>query len=136
MSIPRLPHPSYTVLLASDARTALANSAAQTNDAARGLILTINVTAIVSTPVLTPSIEFSPDEGTTFLPYWIAAATITTAVRVNYLIYPATLATVLGNSGATGILEAVNLPLPRLFRFHMSVGDTDSATYSVTAQLL
>jgi hypothetical protein len=86
--------------------------------------------------VLTPSIQFSPDGGTTWLPYWVAAATIATAVRVNYLIYPGTLSTVLGNSGATGILEAVNLPLPRLWRLRIAVADTDSATYTATAQML
>jgi hypothetical protein len=136
MSIHRLPHPTPISLLASAARTAETTSDGQYNNESRGLILTINVTAIVSTPVLTPSIQFSPDGGTNWLPYWVAAATIATAVRVNYLIYPGTLSTVLGNSGATGILEAVNLPLPRLWRLRIAVADTDSATYSAVAQML
>jgi hypothetical protein len=138
MSRSLLPRDYEVELLASAARTTAAEgtSAAQYNHDAHGLILTINVTAITATPVLTPQIQFSPDGGTTWLPYWIAAATIATAVRVNYLLYPGLLSTVLGNSGATGILESVNLPLPRIWRLIVNVADTDSATYSASAHLL
>lgn len=130
-SIDRLPHPVNVTLLASAARTATANSSAQTNDSARGVLITFVSTAETGTAEVTPSIDFSYDGGTTWVQYWTAAAAVSTITTATYLLYPGILATADG-----ALTESVNLPLPRLWRLTCTVADTDSFTYAVYAQLL
>jgi hypothetical protein len=128
-----LPSPATDTLLASAAR-ALAQayaSDAQSNHEADGVLLSLVVTAVTATPALTLKVQYTPDAGTTWIDYFVAAAAVATAVNSSYLLYPGVLASADG-----AVTESVNLPLPRDWRVAVTHGDTDSATYAVYAMYL
>ena len=126
-----LPAKTDVTLLASASRTAAQTGTTQYNHEGAGVILTLAVASITATPGLTVSMGYSYDGGTTWVIFWTAAAAVTTAVTVNYLIYPGILAT------ADGLYtESLNAPLPRIWRITVAVADADEATYALYGQLL
>ena len=116
---------SFTIL-PSAARTT-AQSVDLTNDRARGVYITIDVTVDAATGSITPSVAIiDPVSGAAET---IALMTALAAVtRVTLLIYPGTL-----TAAANDITQILQAPLPRDWRFVMAVADTDSLTYSVGA---
>jgi hypothetical protein len=129
-----LRHPATETILPSAARAAAQayNSEWFHNHEAEGVLLSIIVTAVTSTPLLTAKIQYSPDGGTTAIDY--AAFTQvgpTNATNYSLLIDPAVTTTTDGS-----VTESVSLPLPRLWRLVVTHADTDSATYSVQAMYL
>lgn len=130
---------SDLLLYASAARTATPTVHAQKigqNHVSRGVLIHVRVTALAATPSIVPTFEVSLDQGTTWVAYksFTAITDVTISTPPHdflYLIYPGILATAIAS-----VTEAVNLPLPRLWRLRMVHGDTDSCTYSVRAQLL
>lgn len=130
-SIERLPHPAYTTLLSSAARTATTNTSTQYNDAARGVILTLAVSSVTATPALTVTLQYSYDNGTTWVSAFAATAAVATAVTSSYLVYPG-----IENAADGAFTESVALPLPRVWRVSVVHADADSATYALYAQFL
>jgi hypothetical protein len=118
-------NPPYERLLASAARTATTNTATLGNHESRGVLLYFNVTSITSTPSLTPTVQFSPDGGTTWVDY-CAFTAVTSATDNTYLIYP-----VLDASAAGSADAVIALPLPRIWRVSIVAADSDSATYAL-----
>lgn len=115
-------------LLTSAARTAETSSADQVNYNGRGLLVVVNVSSITSTPVLTPRLQIKDVISGNYMTVWTAAANIIATGMYAYLFTP---------GGAAGsFTEAVNLRVGRTFRFQMGVADADSATYSVSADVL
>ncbi len=112
-------------LLASAARTATTNSDAQVNLCGRGVMVTVTVTAVTSTPSITPKIQAIMGGNNEDL--LSAAAAITGTGVHTYIVYP-------GVGAASGdVVQVAGFPLPRDWRVSVVHGDTDSITYSVTA---
>jgi len=110
--------------LASAARTATVNSSDQTNYNARGVIVTLDVTAVTDTPSLTLSIEAKM--GSSYEALLTASAAVTATGIHSYIVYP-------GVGSASGdVVQVAGFPLPRTWRVTVTHGDTDSATYSVS----
>lgn len=117
------PNVEFTIL-ASGARTT-AQSEAQTNTRHNGVIIFVNWTAETDTVTLTPSIKMNPVIGTAKT-IWTAATPLTAIGQYVYSFKPGII-----DTGSN--TESLALPIPLDWTFAMAVGDTDSATYSVTA---
>jgi len=114
--------------LASAARTATVNSADLTNYNARGVLVTLNVSAVTATPALTLSIEAKM--GAVYEALLTATTAVTATGIHSYLVYP-------GVGAASGdVVQVAGFPLPRTWRVTVTHGDTDSATYTVSASLI
>ncbi len=110
------------VALASAARTVATDSDDLINYNARGVIIVIDVSSITATPILTASIQLKAATPSTYFTIWTAAATITTQTMVAYQFMP--------GAAVGSYTESVNLVVPKDWRLHIAVADTDSATYS------
>lgn len=111
-------------LLASGARTAIANSPAQENLYHKGMILFIDVTVDAASGSITPNIVMTPSIGTAKI-IWTAAAPIAATGQFAYVFYPSA-------EDAGSYTEQQELVIPPDWLFRMTVADTDSLTYSVT----
>lgn len=106
------------------------------NEGARGLILTLDVTAIVSSPSIVLRVEqkpgtFDPTSGVyTYETVFLAATPVTAVGTHTYLIYPDDI--IIG----ADFDDAVKLPLPRTWRVVIEHADADSITYSVGGSYL
>ena len=110
---------------ASAARTAAFTSDDFVVPYAKGAHFVINVSAITDTPVLTPIIEGKdPISGNYYT--ILQGANITTVSTTVLKVYPGITAS--ANAAVSDIL-------PRTWRVRITVGDTDSATYSIAASL-
>lgn len=117
-------------LLASAARTVTTDSADQTNRNGRGVLVTVDVTAITLTPVLTPNIQCKDVLSGKYENLLTASVTITATGTHTYMVYP-------GVGAASGdVTQVAGFPLCRTWRVSITHGDTDSATYSVGASLV
>ncbi len=117
-------------VLASAARTATVSSADLTNYNARGVIITIDVTADPGTASVTPTVEIKDSVGALY--DIILSATAVDAVGTFvYVIYPSTL-----TAAANGITQVLQNPLPRTWRVTMTHPNTQSLTYSVSASYI
>lgn len=114
-------------LYASAARTATPTAVTQTNyRAERGGHFVIKVTAVTATPSVTPTIEgydATSDSWYTILTGAAITATGTTVLKV----YPGI--AVQANATASDIL-------PQTWRLTMTHGDSDSITYTASANLV
>lgn len=113
-------------VFASAARTATADSSDFTNPDARGLHLIIDVTSVT----LTPSVVFTisgkdPLSGKYYT--LLTSAAITATGTTVLKLYPGL--TAAANTVASDVL-------PRTWRVTATHGDTDSITFSVSANLL
>lgn len=113
------------ILLASAARTALINSSDQVNYNARGVIVTVDITAYTS-GTLTCTIKYKDSLSGKYITQ-LASAALAAAATTQLTVYPGV--TVAANG-------AVSQPLPRVWRVEMTVGDATSITYSVSANLI
>lgn len=117
-------------LLASAARTAETSSSDTVNYNHTKILLVVNVSSMTATPVLTPKLQIKDSISSAYVTVWTAAANITATGTYAYLF------AIGGSGGAGGFTEVASLLVGRTWRFTMSVADTDSATYSVSADLL
>lgn len=117
-------------LLASAARTATTASADQTNYNARGVIVTIDVTAISASPSITMDIEFRENIAGRYESFLLTSAAITTTGVHSYIVYP-------GVGAASGdVVQVAGFPLGRTWRVNVTHADADSITYSVAASYI
>lgn len=126
-----LPHPGYETLLSSAARTTTQTGTTMGNHDAAGVIITVAMTAVTATLMLTPKVQYSPDGGTTWVDYCVAAIALAAIANSSYLIYPGILASADG-----AMTESFNLPLPRTWRLVVTAGNGVSATYAAHAMYL
>ncbi len=116
------------VVLASAARTATLQSAeVLCPKQYSGMFLLVDVTAITATPVLTVNLEVHCDTINEWFTFFTASATITAISETVYFIGR-------GATASNGVAQVGGVTLPPDFRLNMTHADTDSATYSVTAQ--
>ncbi len=117
-------------LLTSAARTATTESSDQTNYEARGVILTLDATAISSTPSVVLSIEHKCPVSGEYETLFTASAAVTAVGTHTYVLYPGDVV------AADDVTEVGKLPLPRTWRAVVTHGDSNSITYSVGGSLL
>lgn len=113
-------------VLASAARTGNTNSSDLTNFNARGVRLTINVTALTGTPSITAKITGKSTLGNVYTTILQSAAITATGATV-LTVYPGI--TAAANSKADDLI-------PRLWRVEMTHADAQSITYSVDANYI
>lgn len=119
--------PQQLIVLPSAARTAAINSETFTNlQGYRGLHLVIDATDSAATPAVTFTIQGHSPLGNDYYTI-LASAAITGAGTTILRVYP-------GLAAANN--ASISDCLPALWRVAVTVGDTDSLTYSVAANLL
>ena len=122
------------ILLPSATRTALTQSAVQTNRNARGVLIYMSVTAASGTGGLTINIEaVDPASGSVeFLNSSPAAITAITGNLAIYLLYPGASST---NAGIN-VHQVTSGILPATWRVRVTPGDSTNYTYSIGASLI
>lgn len=114
-------------LYESAARTATPTAVTQINyRAERGGHFVIDVTAVTSTPSVTPAIEAYDAASDSWYPVLTGAAITATGTTI-LKVYPGI--AVQANASAADIL-------PQTWRLTMTHADTDSITYTVSANLV
>jgi len=113
-------------VFASAARTATPTPGEFLKERAERLVVVINVTAIVSTPAVTPRIDFFDDASGTWTTM-LTGAVIATVSKVVLRVGPGmpVVANVSANDG-----------LPDKLRLDFGHGNANSITYSASAHLL
>lgn len=123
------------VLLASAARTAVTNTATQTNHNARGVYVTLNVSSVGTGSLTLSVLNATQDSGN-----WVVLAAMpayTAAAGVGYttlLLYPGCVevsSLLVGN-----VSRAVARPLPRLWLASVTPADGSSWTYDLEYDLI
>jgi len=115
-----------TSYLASAARTATPTSADITTYNARGIRVSIDVTAIAASPSVVPTIEVKDAVAGTYTAILTGAAIVGTG-HTELVVMP-------GITPAANVAAA--MALARTMRVSMTHGDADSITYSVAVELL
>jgi hypothetical protein len=112
-------------VLASAARTATNNSADQTNNFARGVRVTIDVTALAATPSVVFTIQGKTQQGDYYT--LLDSAAVTATGNTEMVVHPQ----------ITAVANAVaKNALGNKWRVLATHGDADSITYSVYAEYL
>ena len=114
---------------ASAARTATLTTADLLTYNWRGIIVTVNVTAVSGTGGLTPTIQLKCASGV----YKALNATPTAITAVGTYTYAIAVGADATNTGHT---QVSNSPLPRTFRINVAAGDASSYTYSVDVDFM
>jgi len=113
------------IFFSSAARTATVSGSDVVNPRWRGLIVTLDVTAVTATPSITLTIEYKDPASGKYEALLVGAAVTTTGTH-TYIVYPGGDVT-----AAEDIVEVQGVPLPYRFRITMTHADADSITYSV-----
>ncbi|MFA9204996.1 MAG: hypothetical protein ACEQSH_00925 [Bacteroidia bacterium] len=113
-------------VFASAAYTAAQNSADLYNPYARGAVLVIDVTAITSSPSVTFTVKGKSALGSDYYTILTSAA-ITGTGQTILRIYP-------GLTASANVTVSDVLPL--VWRVEVAVGNANSMTYSVSANLI
>ena len=113
-------------VFSSAARTASENSADLSNPYARGAVIVIDVTAVTATPSVVFTVKGKSALGSDYYTI-LASAAITATGQTVLRIYPGRTAS--ANVTASDVL-------PATWRVEAVHGDTDSITYSVSANLI
>jgi len=116
--------------LISAARTATAVSADLTNTGARGVMLTLDVTAIAASPSIVLEIEYKDPASGLYECLFSAAAAVVATGTHTYVLYPGDIV------AAEDVVEVGKLPLPATWRVQVVHADADSITYSVSGSYL
>lgn len=117
-------------ILGSAARTATTISADLDNRFAKGVLITLDVTAAVATPSITLSVEVKDEVSGKYETIFTASAAVTGVGTHSYLIYPR------AGAAAGDIVEVAGFPLPKTWRVKVTHADADSITYSVGGNLI
>jgi hypothetical protein len=117
-------------ILASAARTATTVSQDLDNRFARGVLVTLDVTAVDATPSITLSIEAKDEVSGKYETLLTATAAVTGVGTHSYLFYPG------AGAAASDIVQVAGFPLPKTWRVRVTHADADSITYSVGANLM
>jgi hypothetical protein len=117
-------------LLASAARTTLQNSANITVYNCKGIIVTVDVTATVSTVSLTPSINYIDPASGKAIPL-LTGTTIAATGTFTYWVDEAALASV-----PAPFTKTAQAALGRVITINLAVGNANSQTYSIGYTLI
>ncbi|KJS23146.1 MAG: hypothetical protein VR72_02985 [Clostridiaceae bacterium BRH_c20a] len=125
-----LPVNTTLKILESAARTATATSADLDNRFAKGVLITLDVTAAADTPSIVLSVEVKDEVSGKHETIFTASAAVTGVGTHSYLIYPGAAA------AADDIAQVAGFPLPKTWRVKVTHADEDSITYSVGGNLI
>ncbi len=114
-------------ILASAARTAAVDTADFTNINHRGVVVVVDVTADPASAAVTFTIQGKDTLSSSYYTLLVSAALATVDVTTDLVVYPGCLAVT---------NRVANLPLPRIWRVSITVGNSNSFTYSVGASLI
>jgi len=110
-------------VLASAERTATTDGPDMTNRGARGVMVTLDVTAITDTPSLVLKIQ-AKDPVSEKYETLLEAAAVTATGTHSFVVYP-------GVTATDDVVEASSLVLPQTWRVRVEAADADAATYSI-----
>ena len=118
-----------TISADAGTKTASFTGATQTNPYNSGAIVTVRLGTVSGTsPTLAVQMQYSPDDGTTWITLGGASTNVTaTGNTITFVVYP-------GASGAaTGATATVttNSPLPRTWRLNYTIGGT-TPSFAIT----
>lgn len=116
----------FVEIYPSAARTATPATVDQRNYGHRGIVVTLDITAVTSDPSLTLTIEGKDRLSGKYYTILSGSAETGTTTK-TYTVYP-------GVTASANV--AVSNVLPETWRVKVTHGDTDSATYSVGASLI
>lgn len=125
-------HADEGTLLASTPRTATVQSPDQTNHGWSGVVVVVDVSNIVATPSVVPSImhkEIVTGDYVSIADF-IAITDVTGTGKYYYYIMPGTVTPAFADPDVEEV--ELNTPLPPTWRWEMVHGDGDSITYSVS----
>ncbi len=117
-------------ILASAARTATVNSADFINYNAKGVIITLDVTATADTPSITLQIEHKDSSGSKYEILLLTTAAVTATGVHTYIVYPGI------GAASDDVVQVAGFPLGRTWRVTVTHADGDSITYSVAASYI
>lgn len=120
-------------LLSSLARTSAGISPVQNNYNARGVLITVNVTAVSGTGGLIPKIQTIDPITGAGVNYSVDPATITAIGETSYLFYPGSSLTL---NSTTNLKAVEGIAIPKQWQLYMYNVDTSSYTYSVAYQYI
>jgi hypothetical protein len=127
------PEDRHYILLASAARTATPTIADQVNNNinlnVRGVLVTLKVTAVVSSPSIVLTIAAKDPATGDYEALLTATAVVGTGIH-SYLVYPGI------GVAAADMTQVASYPLPPVWRVAVVHGNGDSITYSVGVNLL
>lgn len=118
-------------VLASAAHTTAQTSADMTNYNHKGIIVVLNVSA-GTTPSLTLEVDGKDPVSSAYYSLLTASAAVAATGTFVYMVYPGASTTVTN----TGVTQSSGMVLPRTWRVKVSVGNSNSITYSVAASLI
>lgn len=96
----------------------------------RGAYLTLDVTAVLTTPVITLSVDAKDPVSDNYETIFSASTAVSAVGTHTYLIYPG-----IGSAG-NDVVQVLSYPLPAEWRVSIEHLDTDPITYTVGALLL
>ena len=96
----------------------------------RGAYLTLDVTGVMTTPVITLTVQAKDPVSSNYEAIFTATSGVTTTGTHTYLIYPG-----VGSAGGD-VVQTLSYPLPAEWRVSVAHSDTDPITYSVGALLV
>jgi hypothetical protein len=96
----------------------------------KGGYITLDVTAVLTTPVITLSVELKDPLSGQYETLVSATSGVTTTGTHTYLIYPGV------GSAADDVTQVTEYVLPPIWRVQVEHADTDPITYSVGAALV
>jgi hypothetical protein len=128
------PEERHYTLLATAARTATTTTSDQANTGlninCRGVMVTLDVTAVTATPALTLSIQGKDPASGKYENLLTASSAVVTTGTHTYLMHPD------AGTAAADVTQTTAFILPPVWRVSVAHGDTDSATYTVGVNLL
>jgi hypothetical protein len=119
------------------AKTVTVAGATQTNYNARGAFIVVRVSGVSGTsPVMTISLQFSPDGGANWYGFGAASGTLTAVGQLAIMIYPTNISQTAGATPTNETTTAaqtlfINAPLPRTWRMVFGVGGT-TPSFTIT----
>lgn len=120
-------------LLSSSLRTATTTSADQFNIGenlnVRGVLITLDVTAVLTTPTATLSVQ-GKDPASGKYENLLTASGVTAQGTHSYLVYPGV------GAASADVTKVAGFVLPNTWRVSVAHSDTDPITYTVGAMLL
>jgi len=121
-------------LLTSSQRTATTASSDVVNIGeninVRGAYVTLDVTGVLTSPVITLTVQAKDPVSEGYEAIFTATSGVTAAGTHTYLIYPGI------GSAADDVAQIRSYPLPAQWRVRVAHADTDPITYSVGALLV
>jgi hypothetical protein len=123
-----MPDAYSEIILPSAARTTLQVAGLRNHRGHDNCLIVLDWTLDPVTADLTPSIDLEDPAGGSDFTLWTAAVAASAVGQFQYLFTPHTLTDMIAV-----VTEDQTMALPLNCLFKMAVGDTNSATYSVTA---